>query len=267
MSGDSLYAVFPPAFRLETRFGHCVGVHLATTSADPTVLLSLLHPAERPLAEGLRGARLVEFVGGRVAARLARRALSAADGPTLRAAGGTPLAEGIAISIAHTRHLAVALAGNDGSRPVGVDVERLAPDPGDHLLTERIVTPEEEAADLASAPLPVVARLALKEAAWKALYPLAGPLALRAIAVIRDRDGVSVTARGSGCKLDAELRFVAGHALAIAAATDDGTAQVAADGAGMSAARRRSSISQPAASPSGTQIVSQTQSAGVTFAS
>lgn len=265
-SGD---APFPLAFRLETPFGACVGVRLAGAPADPDVLLPLLHPAERSLAEGLRGARLVEFVGGRVAARRARRALSTADGPTLRATGGGPLAEGIAISIAHTRHLAVALAGPDPARPVGIDVEALAADPGDHLLAERIVTPEEEAADGAATPLPVVARLALKEAAWKALYPVSGPVGLRGIEVVRDGGGVSVRMPGLdiGRRLAAELRFVEGHVLAVAIVTDDDAPQVAVADAGPRAGRRRSSISQPAARPSGTQTVSHTQSADVTFTS
>lgn len=267
MSGDPQHEAFPLAFRLDTPFGLCVGVRLAMAQADAAVILPLLHPAERVLAEGLRGARLVEFAGGRVAARRARRALSAPDGPTLRAAGGAPWADGVAISIAHTRHIAVALAGSDPARPVGVDVETRAADPGDALLAERIVTPAEEAADHASTPLPVVARLALKEAAWKALYPVRGPVGLRDIQVVRDGPGVSVRSPGhdSGRRLAAELRFVEGHVLAIAIVADGADPQVAETGG--RTVPRRSSISRPAARPSGTQTVSHTQSADVTFTS
>jgi 4'-phosphopantetheinyl transferase EntD len=270
MSPRPTDAIFSPAFRIATPFGLCVGLRLAAAPAEPAVLLPLLHPRERPLADGLRGARLVEFVGGRIAARQARLSVSGEDGPTLRGTDGAPSAPGVAISIAHTRCLAVALAAADPAHPVGVDVEMLAADPGDPLLAERIVTAEEAAADRACGPVAVIARLALKEAAWKALSAVAGPVGLRDIVAVRDGIGLAVRVPRLADRwaLAAHLVAVEDHALALVAVTDETGRQVAAGGAERnSAARRRSTISQPAARPNGTQMVSQTQSAGVTFTS
>jgi 4'-phosphopantetheinyl transferase EntD len=262
-------APFPIAFRRTSPFGLCVGVRLTAVPADAAVLLPLLHPAERTLADGLRGPRLVEFAGGRIAARLARRALSGEDGPTLRGPDGAPTAPGVAVSIAHTRHLAVALVSADPARPVGVDIEGLASDPGDALLAERIVTADETASDQTHGALPVVARLALKEAAWKALSGVAKSAGLRAIMAVRDGAGVAVRLpRFPGLALVAEFTVVEDHALALVAVTAGSSRQDARGAsAGGSAAVRRSIISQPAPRPSGTQMVSQIQSVGVTRAS
>ena len=71
MSRDEL---FPVAFRFEdARFGTCVGVHLpAACRRSAGAACSALHPEERELCRAMRGARLEEFAGGRVASRLAR---------------------------------------------------------------------------------------------------------------------------------------------------------------------------------------------------
>ena len=212
--------VFPLAFRLATPFGPCVGIALDGAPADPAVLLPLLHPDERPLATGLRGQRLVEFAGGRIAARLGRAGMPGADGPTLRSAAGAPLCDGAAVSIAHTRHLAVALTGPSAARPVGVDVELLATHPGDGLLEERITTADERAVEQGAGRLAVVERLALKEAAWKALHPLVGPIPLRDIHVVRGRSGISVASpRLNGTvTLAGALHAINGHVLGLVAA-------------------------------------------------
>ena len=214
-------AVFALAFRLATPFGPCVGVALDGAPTDPDVLLPLLHVDERPLAADLRGRRLVEFAGGRIAARLGREGMPGAPGPTLRTAAGAPVCDRAAVSIAHTRHLAVALTGPSAARPVGVDVELLATHPGDGLLEERITTDDERAADQGAGRLAVVERLALKEAAWKALHPLVGPIPLRDIHVARRSGGISVAVPrlNGSVALAGTLHAIDGHALGLMAAT------------------------------------------------
>lgn len=217
--GGTAAAPYPVAFDLDTRFGRCVGVDLAPAlAAGPGMLSALLHPEERPLAQGMRGARLVEFVGGRIAARLARARLPGADRPTLRGPGGMPLATaGISLSISHTRCLAVALA-HAGPGTVGIDVELLCGNSGDVLLAERILSDAERCDDSPEGRIPVVQRLSLKEAAYKALWPIAGPVPLRRIAILRTgpgRHGIEVAVAG-GYGVTAECRDVRGHVLSLA---------------------------------------------------
>jgi 4'-phosphopantetheinyl transferase EntD len=211
-------ALFPVAFDLDTRFGRSVCVALAPALvADARAAMALLHPEERALCQGMRGARLVEFAGGRIAARIARAGMPGADRPTLRGPGGMPLAAGVSLSISHTRRLAVALA-HDGAATIGVDLEEDAEDDGDGLLAERIVSDIERSADRLGEPIAPVFRLSLKEATFKALYPRGGPVALRRIAVRRRGDGqpgFDVAAAGvSGIAV--ELRRIAGHVLSFA---------------------------------------------------
>jgi 4'-phosphopantetheinyl transferase EntD len=182
-AGGDLY---PVAFAIDTGFGRCVGVDLsAALVADPAALPALLHPEEVPLAHGMRGARLVEFAGGRIASRLARAGMRGADRPTLRGPAGQPMATGgIIVSISHTRRIAVALANADAGCTIGVDIEALGDDDTSPLLAERILSADERAADRTAEPIPILRRLSLKEAAYKALFPRFGHIRLREISVL-----------------------------------------------------------------------------------
>lgn len=177
--------LYPVAFAIDTAFGRAVGVDLsAALDADPATLIALLHAGERPLAYGMRGARLVEFAGGRIASRLARSGMPGAERPTLRGPSGRPTATG-GISISHTRSFAVALATPEAGCSIGVDIEAL--DEGDAipLLAERILSDRERMADHKLRPIPLLRRFSLKEAAYKALFPRFGHIPLRDISVVR----------------------------------------------------------------------------------
>jgi 4'-phosphopantetheinyl transferase EntD len=239
MSAPAGLALFPLAFSIETPFGVCMGVDLAAAlAADPAVLIAALHPEERPLSRGMRGARLAEFAGGRIASRLARAGMPGGDGPTLRSPDGAPQVGPISVSISHTARIAVALAGTKADRHVGVDIETLDDAPGLDLLAERILAEDEaEAADA----MPILARLSLKEAAWKACFPLAGRVPLRRIVI------------GGGAAPTAKV-----EAIDVAVAT-----YRVGDDVVSAAAARRPAISQPAASPIGSHMVNHTQSIGV----
>ena len=211
-------ALYPTVFAASMPFGRCAAVDLATAAtADPTTLTALLHPSERALCAAMRGARLVEFVGGRIAARRARAGMPDADGPTLRGPGGMPMAAGCAsLSLSHSRRYAVALARKDGPGSVGIDIEPLDADGDDTLLAERILSDAECQADAAGEPIPLIRRLSLKEAAYKALYPSRGPVPLRALSVLRSKDGGFRLATRGGEELGAAAVELDGHVLSLA---------------------------------------------------
>lgn len=238
MSAPAGLALFPLAFRIDTPFGPCIGVDLAATlAADPAVLVAALHPDERPLCIAMRGARLAEFAGGRIASRLARAGMPGGDGPTLRSLDGAPQAGPVNVSISHTARFAVALAGTRADRHVGVDIETLDDPPGLDLLAERILAAAETQGDA----MPVIERLSLKEAAWKACFPLVGHVPLRRIVI---GGGAAPTARVDAIDVDVAAYRVGDDVVSAAAA-------------------RRPAISHPAASPIGSHMVNHTQSIGV----
>lgn len=210
---------YPLAFRLEERFGICVGVHLvAARLADPDALLRTLHADEQKLCRPMKGARLVEWIGGRHASRLARAGFSGADSPTLTAPGGAPeVAGGVKISISHTQTLAVALASSDQTYALGVDVEAIPTDNrGEELLAERIVSPAERD----GLNIETVQRLSIKEAVYKAMFALTGShLPLRAIAVERDGDErFAIRVPDTEMQVEAISSRIEGHYLSLARA-------------------------------------------------
>lgn len=232
--------LFPLAFRHETPFGPCVAIDLKRAGmAARDAILACLHPGERAIAEDMRGARLVEFAGGRMAARLA-----GCRGPVLRAANGMPLAEGACLSISHSRHHAVALVAATPRRAVGVDIELAESDARNlDLLAERILAPDEQ-----NAPdgWPLLEAFSLKEAAWKALSADGTPVSLRRIVVGRSPAGApSLRIAGDEDRVEAGIYRFGGTIVAAAAVAS------------------RTAISQPAASPMGNQKVSHIQSNGV----
>ena len=106
-------------------------------------------------------------------------------------------------------------------RHVGVDIEPLDDDDPLALLAERILSDDERMADNASEAIPVAWRLSLKEAAYKALYPRAGPVPLRSITVLRrPGDPRSFTiSTAAGLEIEALAQAIDGHVLSLAAVT------------------------------------------------
>jgi 4'-phosphopantetheinyl transferase EntD len=220
--------LYPLAFRFEERFGVCVGVRLAAAlEAEPAALRELLDEEERSLCQSMRGARLVEWIGGRVASRLARQGMSGADGPTLRAPSGAPDAgPNASLSISHTRELAVALASTRLGDSVGVDIEISEPEQRDDLLAERILSPAELATrETGGAAVDLAQLLSIKEAAYKAIFSLtATHLSLRHITVRRsgEPDGAfEVALLADGIVAEAASYRFEGHYLSLARARSE----------------------------------------------
>jgi len=210
--------LLPLAFRRESPFGTCVAVHLpGADSIDPFALLEMLHPEERELCRLMRGPRLIEWVGGRHASRLARAGMPGAGSPTLIGLNGAPEVAGVKISISHTQKLAVALASLDHAPAIGVDVEAIPTDTrGEELLAERIMS----AAERERPTIDIVQRLSIKEAAYKAVSTLTGThLPLREITVERDgEDDFRVRLPDVGMQAEASSSCVESHYLSLARA-------------------------------------------------
>ena len=219
--------LYPLAFRFDERFGRCVGVGLAgANGAGPACLRKLLHPEERALCEAMKGARLVEWVGGRVASKLARAGVPGGELPTLRSAGGAPqVGAGIAISLSHTRGLAVALAGFSRGWSVGVDVETIEiEDTEERLLKEKVLSREERRVAISGGcDIATVQRFSIKEAAYKAVFSLTGrPTPLSKITVHRlagSRDEFQISVPAENVLVEAVSLDVAGHVLSLARAS------------------------------------------------
>jgi 4'-phosphopantetheinyl transferase EntD len=138
----------------------------------------LLYAEERALMSKMAPARRVEFAAGRNAARRALAQLEAPQVPLLRHGADRDVAwpAGITGSVSHTKGLVAVACGRivPGVQSVGLDVEQAGP-LGDDMISA-ICRPEElDALALELTPLPSDwPRLvfALKEAAYKALYPV-----------------------------------------------------------------------------------------------
>lgn len=164
MTRDDLQRLFPEG----------VVVEVATESDEDE---SLLHPAEGALTKAMIPARRREFAAGRNAARraLARLGFHDATLPRRSSSPDVLWPEGSAGSITHTHGLrAVACARSSTIRSLGIDVEQAGP-LGDDII-DAICRPEELSAMAGMLP-PIPSdwpRLifAMKEAAYKALYPL-----------------------------------------------------------------------------------------------
>jgi 4'-phosphopantetheinyl transferase EntD len=155
--------------------GIIAGVELPPAAEPPSPeVIARLHPEEAEIAAGLRGHRLVAFVGGRLAARAVLGALGRKAGPVLAGPRGEPLApEGVSLSISHKQGIAVALAARSELGDIGVDLEDLGP-PRDGIAA-RVLRPEERAAVDALAEgrrwTATLQRFVVKEAIYKALAP------------------------------------------------------------------------------------------------
>jgi len=139
------------------------GLAVGTRLLDPADEAGL-HPAERAAITGAVAARRTAFATGRALLRSL-----VGPGPIPRARSGAPVPPPRwAVSLAHDRSLAVAVAGRrPGFTALGVDVE-----PDTDL-------DDDEAAIIRRAddePIDPLAALVIKEAAYKAWSSVGGPL-------------------------------------------------------------------------------------------
>lgn len=148
------------------------GVTLAWRSVlEP---LPALFADEERAVRGAVDKRRLEFTAGRTAARSALAQIGVAPGPIPCGPDRAPVwPAGVAASITHTAGIALAVAA-DGARiaGLGVDLEperELPPE-----LARRIAAPSEIAALNAPLRLAALRLFSLKEAAFKAQYPISG---------------------------------------------------------------------------------------------
>lgn len=165
---------FSESLAIQHPFGQVVAVHLPEGLLPvPEETLSLLPVEERSHAMGLRGRRQIEWVGGRLALRLAAQRVGMTLPAILPGARGEPLLPvGVTASISHKKRVAMALVGTGGGT-VGIDAEELHP-PRMAILSR--VLREEEQEEVAALPEAdrwesLVSRFAIKEAIYKALHP------------------------------------------------------------------------------------------------
>lgn len=167
--------LFEPTLQHANAHGAIAGVPMPD-SPEPVgeEALARLAAAERDHARTLRGYRQVEFVGGRIALRAARRQLSAPLDASLSDEHGAPiLSPGLVGSVSHKRTLAVAMVAPDDGATLGLDLEDYGPP---RLRIADRVLREEELAAIATLPddrrwIAIVQRFSIKEAIYKALHP------------------------------------------------------------------------------------------------
>ena len=155
--------------------GRCVGVTLPEgDEAITATAAERLLPEEREAAAALGPVRRRGWVGGRVAMREALARIGKTAPPILADERGAPrLPAGMAGSISHKEHVAVALVAIEQEGKVGVDVEVDRPRARD--IAAKVLRPEERAEldgmgeeERATA---VLLRFSAKEAVYKALDP------------------------------------------------------------------------------------------------
>lgn len=142
-------------------------------------LVDGLHPDEEAHARDMNPRRRVEFVAGRSAGRLALLRAGHPDAVIGRSSDGVPqFPLGYVGSISHKHERAVAIVGrSDGALGIGVDLEF---DEGhdEAALSVEIFTTAESAAlehlraGEPSLRSPATLGLAVKEAVYKAVYPI-----------------------------------------------------------------------------------------------
>jgi phosphopantetheine--protein transferase-like protein len=166
---------YTPVFFRGMRHGLLGAVALPTEPEPvPSDVLDRLHPEERKIASELAGFRQVQWVGGRLAAREAASRLGLGMGALKTDNFGAPKApRNIAVSLAHKKHLAVALVARSKHGALGVDFELTAPPR--IAIAEKVLRPAEMAQVNALTPdrrwISVLIRFSIKEAIYKAIAP------------------------------------------------------------------------------------------------
>ncbi len=163
------------AYTRGMRHGLLGAIHLPDgPEAVPESVLNRLHPEEQAHARRLKGFRQVQWVGGRLAAHASVKALGQSMGPLLSDPYGAPKpSKSLTVSIAHKRHLAVAVVAQRRHGAVGVDLE-VGGRPRMGIAPRVLTATELRAVDA----LPeerrwtsVLVHFAIKEAIYKALAP------------------------------------------------------------------------------------------------
>ena len=180
--------------------GRCVGVRIPEDEAALAALAEgALAPAEVAFASGLATLRRRTWIGGRVALQEALRR-SGLEAPAVLAddRGAPLLPVGIAGSVSHKEHVAVALAApvaGDRAR-FGVDVEIDAQARPRRDVASKVLA-DDEHAELAAMTgeeraREVLLRFSLKESIYKAVDPFVRRyVAFREVSVTPLRDGTT----------------------------------------------------------------------------
>ncbi|KUJ69015.1 hypothetical protein ACZ90_14290 [Streptomyces albus subsp. albus] len=169
--------------------------------------------AERDLSRAMPPRRRADFLIGRCALHRALRDAGLSAGPVLREGPRPRLPAGIRASLSHSDGIAVAVAGPADRFPVlGVDLELTGiPLRAAHLVLGPTEAPELLHAADASPEQCLLAAYSAKEAAFKALSPLAGDAlpGLRAI-LLRPYPGgyLATAAARPGQQLRVTLRWL-----------------------------------------------------------
>ena len=155
-------------------FGPDIGIGVT----DPNAGHHELRQIEQEAVARAVPKRVQEFAAGRAAARLALREIGRAEVAIPRAEDRSPVwPAGIAGSISHCDDLCLAVVSHiDHWRALGLDVEDNAPLPKE---TWPIILTESELSRLTALPIwkrsrTIKALFSIKEAVYKAQYPLTG---------------------------------------------------------------------------------------------
>jgi phosphopantetheine--protein transferase-like protein len=150
-------------------------VHLPDSPKPvPDEVLAKLTGPEADRARAYGGYRQVQFTGGRLALRAARRQIGAPLGPIPSNDRGAPvLPQGYVGSVSHKRTLAVALVARDRGATLGVDIEDYTP--ARPAIADRILRPSELASISELPPdrfwTSLLIRFSIKESIYKAIDP------------------------------------------------------------------------------------------------
>ena len=166
---------FSTAFTRGLPHGILAAIHLPSTTDDlPSNILHRLHTDERTFAETLSSRRRIEWVGGRLAARVAASALGTDLSALLTDEHGAPKApKGLSVSISHKSDLALALVARKKNGSIGVDFEHLDRDRA-HIAPKILRPMELQAVDALHEERRwngVLLRFAMKEAITRPLHP------------------------------------------------------------------------------------------------
>ena len=166
---------FTVAFHHATPHGVVTAVTIPDTpDLVPAEVLGRLPGPERAVAESQRGYRQGQFVGGRIALRLACEQLGVRPPPLLADDRGAPvLPPGLVGSVSHKNTLAVGMVARGEAGRLGVDVEEYGPPR--LSIAPRVLTPRELASVEELPPdrrwIAILLRFSIKESIYKALDP------------------------------------------------------------------------------------------------
>lgn len=153
------------------------GVGLGTALLTEASIAELFHVEQLAVASAI-DRRQQEFAAGRLAAYRAQRALGLQHRPVPMGADRAPVwPDGLRGTISHHGGLAAAAVSNHTDiRALGLDIEPDEPLPGE--IVDTVLLPEERAwlSDMAEPGKAARAIFCIKEAVYKAQYPLTGQI-------------------------------------------------------------------------------------------